>query len=151
MKISWHACLCLAALTAAQAEVTPPDPEVWYRHGYAPLWAERPGERIGEMLPYYADTVETHADDGSVSRSDKAAWLGEPVKQWLSEGWINSELQALVVSRLNATTATFKASWLDRYHGGAEELSCGWYLADLLDGRWQFTAYADIDCDDHGF
>ena len=142
--------LCLAMAAATHAGPTPEDPEAWYRSGYAPLWADQPGDNIDAMLGYYADTVETHGADGSISRDNKVAWLSAPMKEWLADGWLKAELKNLKTDRLNDTTVVFKASWLDSYAGGETELSCGWYLADYVDGGWQFTAYADIDCKAQG-
>lgn len=142
--------LALALIaSAACAESTIPDPETWYRDGYAPLWADKPGEFIPEMLTYYSDTVETHSSDGGIRRDSKREWLAIPLQQWLSEGWVGADLKQLRTDRINAATTSFKASWVDRYADQPEEKSCGWYLADLVDGRWQFTAYADIDCAQH--
>ena len=103
------------------------------------------------MLAFYADTIETHSADGQITRTDKATWLLAPMREWLEDGWLISELRGLHTDRINATTTSFKASWLDTYEEAHEELACAWYLADLVDGAWQFTAYADIDCKAHGF
>ena len=141
-------CLLLAA-TAATAQ--PPDPTSWYRSGYAPLWEAEPWTRVASMLSYYADVVRTHEVDGGITSSDKHDWLAAPMDDWRAEGWLNSSLVHLQTDRINETTVTFKAGWIDRYRDSEDELSCGWYLADYLDSRWQFTAYADIDCADQGF
>ena len=147
--------ICVLALSwfsvCASADDVMTDPETWYRDAYAPLWAEDPESNAGKMLEFYAEVVETHSTDGQITHTDKAAWLREPMREWLADGWLTSELQGLVVDRINETTASFKTSWLDRYEESYEELACGWYLADLVDGAWRFTAYADIDCDAHGF
>ena len=143
------AAACFSA--GAIADETIGDPETWYRMDYGPLWASEPGENIDQMLGFYANVVETHSADGEVTRSDKNAWLREPMQEWLADGWLSSELRDLEMDRINATTASFKASWLDRYEDSYQELACGWYLADYRHGAWKFTAYADIDCDAHGF
>lgn len=140
----------IAASMLATAVAAAPDPEAWYRDGYAPLWADKPATQVDKMLGYYAETVETHTAEGEISRDNKVAWLKEPMKEWLAEGWLKAELTGLKTDRVNDSTAVFKASWLDSYEGGATEVSCGWYLADYMDGRWQFTVYADIDCAEHG-
>ncbi|MEP5764942.1 MAG: hypothetical protein ABJ308_10115 [Halieaceae bacterium] len=126
------------------------DPEAWYRGGYAVLWADKPGQQVEAMLNHYYDTVETHSADGSISRDAKRDWLVPSLKQWLAEGWVSAELKQLKVDRINASTTSFKASWIDHYKETPDEISCGWYLADMIDGRWQFTAYADLDCAAHG-
>jgi hypothetical protein len=126
------------------------DPQAWYRDSYGPLWLNEPWDQVNAMLGHYADNVTTHESSGSITTTDKHQWLAEPIAQWRAEGWLGSELKALKTDRLNASTASFKASWLDHYSSAPDELSCGWYLADRQAGRWQFTAYADIDCAAHG-
>ncbi|MFT7287748.1 MAG: hypothetical protein ACI87W_001863, partial [Halieaceae bacterium] len=42
--------------------------------------------------------------------------------------------------------ASFVAQWKDHYRSDDTEVSCGWYLADLTDGQWIITAYADTQC-----
>jgi len=133
------------------AETAVPDPETWYSQNYGPLWSDRPAEQIEQILTYYADEVETHSGDGQVRREDKRTWLAAPMAEWVQQGWTSSDLNGLKTDRINATTAVFKSSWLDHYSNAPDETSCGWYLADFLDGRWQFTAFAEIDCTEHGF
>ena len=140
--------LCLLVPLPATADI--PDPEAWYRASYAVLWSGEPGAQVEAMLTHYADTVVTHGEDGSVTSTPKRQWLVEPMEQWLAEGWRDSYLKSLATDRINATTASFKASWVDRYADAPDELSCGWYLADWIEGRWQFTAYADLDCAEPG-
>ena len=127
-----------------------PDPEAWYSQGYGPLWSGRPAEHIEQILTYYADEVETRSVDGQIRRKDKQTWLATPMAEWAKQGWTSSDLSGLKTDRINATTAVFKSSWLDHYSNAPDETSCGWYLADFLDGRWQFTVYAEIDCAEHG-
>ncbi|MEM9055871.1 MAG: hypothetical protein AAGD86_00250 [Pseudomonadota bacterium] len=142
----------LAAVGAAPiAAAELPDPESWYREAYAPLWAKDPGDNIERLVGFYAAEVLTHEADGTLSRDARATWLVEPMKQWLAEGWLSAKLTALNTRRINASTATFTARWLDRYAGGDTEVSCGWYLADAVDGRWVFTQYADTNCGLHDF
>ena len=141
--------VCLSPCASADAAI--PDPETWYRDAYSPLWVKEPASKIDQLLAHYAATVETHSADGQVTRTDKARWLQGPMQEWLADGWLSSELQGLRPDLINATTVSFKASWLDTYEESYEELACGWYLADFQDGAWKFTAYADIDCEAHDF
>ena len=138
-----------AVLSTTVHAQMPTDPEAWYRDNYAPLWADSPGKNVDAILAYYASKVRTHEAEGAITVADRDSWLREPMKEWLAEGWLKAEMQKLTIDRLNPTTAAFKASWLDHYAGGETEVSCGWYLADMIDGRWRFTAYADIDCAAH--
>lgn len=140
--------LCFFSLTAQADGHGPNDPETWYKSTYAPLWADQPGDNRDQMLTYYADIVTTYADDGVVTRTPKDEWL--VLDGWIAEGWLTATLQTLKTERLNDSTALFKASWLDTYTDAPDEMSCGWYLAGLVDGRWQFFAYTDIDCEAHG-
>ena len=128
-----------------------PDPGGWYRDGYAPLWETSPGENVEAMMGYYADHIEMHSASGAVTSIATRDFIAVPVKAWMAEGWMSSRLQDLSVDQINATTASFKASWVDRNQDAPDELSCGWYLADFEEGDWQFTAYADLDCAAHGF
>ena len=74
--------ICMLALSwfsvCASADDAVADPEAWYRDAYAPLWAQNPAGNAEKMLAFYADTIETHSADGSVTRTDKATWLSEP-------------------------------------------------------------------------
>lgn len=61
-----------------------------------------------------------------------------------------AEIAGLNFELLNETTASFKAKWRDYYSGGNIGYECGWYLADLIDGKWLITEYATIACGKHG-
>ncbi len=126
------------------------DPEAWYVKDYAALWEDKPGENVDAMLTHYAERVVSHDADGAVTTTAASEWLGEPMQEWLADGWLGASLEKVKTDRINATTASFKALWVDRYVGGEEESSCGWYLADLRNGRWTFTSYADLECAEHG-
>lgn len=143
---------CLTAMvlfsSPAGAEAVSEDPERWFRQGYAPLWNDKPGERLDAMLSFYAPDIVSHRATGEITTDASAAWLGPSVKTWLAEGWLRSELTTLETDRLNETTVVFKARWMDYYAAEPRDESCGWYLADFLDGAWRFTSYADLDCSD---
>jgi hypothetical protein len=126
------------------------DPETWYVENYAALWEEKPGDNLDAMLTHYAASVVEHSADGTVTTTPAHEWLAQPMQEWLADGWLKASLVTVQTDRINATTASFKARWLDLYVDAQEEMSCGWYLADLRNGRWSFTAYADLVCADHG-
>lgn len=88
--------------------------------------------------------------EGEISVEDPKGLIETPMAQWLADGWITAELTNMKMDKINMTTATFKSKWLDSYKDGETETSCGWYLANWLNGAWAFTAYADIDCHQHG-
>ena|SRR6056297_3229313 len=134
----------LAGACAGAAETE--DPEDWYRTSYASLWNDTPADDVEEILEHYAEEIATHEVDGVVSTDDRRTWLVEPMREWVAQGWLRAELTALDTRRINATTASFIATWLDHYSDGSTEVSCGWYLADHMEGDWLFTAYADTDC-----
>lgn len=149
--------ICLSALLMSvslsgnsKAGDTIQDPESWYRDAYGALWADRPGEQIDAILSHYSDSVTSHNADGSIDFDEKYTWLVPPMKEWLAEGWLGADLAALETTRINANTASFKALWVDSYSNAPEEQSCGWYLADHVNGRWLISHYADLDCARHG-
>lgn len=132
--------------SAALADSGPRDPDAWYRTSYAPLWGATPAEDMERILAHYAQEVVTHEADGAVLREDKVSWLAEPMQTWVAEGWLRAELTALVTQSINSSTASFVATWTDHYDDGSTEVSCGWYLADWIDGGWIITEYADTNC-----
>ena len=147
-----YAMLLICACTAsAFAEQAIPDPEAWYRDGYAPLWEADPAGNTQALTGFYATSVESHMAGGEVRSVTAHEFVAAPIEGWLAEGWLNSKLQDLQVERINATTTSFKASWVDRNDGAPDTLSCGWYLADYMEGTWKFSAYAELDCAAHGF
>ena len=127
------------------------DPDAWYREDYAPLWADNPGANVARLKTFYADEVVTHELGGAITREARQAWLVEPMQGWLADGWLAAELIAVRTQRINESTAAFTAQWRDRYVGDETEMTCGWYLADAIDGQWTFTEYADVDCEEQGF
>ena len=142
--------MCALMTGATTADMASNDPQKWFEEAYAPLWNDDPGTKVEAILEHYADEVETHEHNGTLYRTAKEEWLGAPMQEWLAEGWLGAELTGLKVDRINASTVAFKARWLDHYESEPQAVSCGWYLADLADGRWQFTAYADLECAAHG-
>lgn len=137
---------CLLATSSAIAAPPASDPEAWFRDSYAPLWSERPGEKLDDMLAHYDDEVVSHRADGTRTRTPRREWLEPSLEGWLEEGWLRAELTGLEVDRLNASTVVFKARWADHYVAEPTEMSCGWYLADRVNGEWRITTYADLDC-----
>ncbi len=141
---------CLTSLvlisSSAGAETVKEEPESWFRDGYAPLWTDKPGAQLDAMLSYYAPEIVSHRATGEITSDASATWLGPSVETWLAEGWLRSELVELEVDRLNESTVVFKARWADIYAHDPTDHSCGWYLADFIDGAWRFTSYADLDC-----
>lgn len=133
----------LASATAADATQTA---QAWYQDSYAPLWADSPGDNIDAIVAHYQSSITSYNNDGSISTDDSATWIGAPIKQWVVEGWLKSELVTLRTDVINDSTATFKAKWKDSYKGAKPDYACGWYMANKFDGSWRFTAYADLDC-----
>ncbi|MFK8021414.1 MAG: hypothetical protein AB8B86_16750 [Pseudomonadales bacterium] len=142
--------LGIAAQTAAQAASDIADPYNWYQESYGPLWLNSPEKNVQKLMGYYAKEVSVHAEDGGISVQSQQELIETPMAAWFAEGWLTAELTGLKMNRINTTTASYKAKWLDSYKSGDTEVSCGWYLADWINDSWSFTAYADIDCATHG-
>ncbi len=119
----------------------------WYTSEYAPLYLDKPWDKVDELVSHFAESVHDH-DDGEQYNTHE--WLSGGIQEWKIEGWIRSELAELEFDQLNPSTAAFKAKWRDYYSGGNISYECGWYLADLVDGKWLITEYATIVCGDHG-
>ena len=124
----------IATILPSMAIAEAPDPDTWYKDQYAPLWADKPWDKISEIVAYYPN------DDGEIAES---------IAGWRAEEWVSSELTGYRSDHLNGTTSTFKVKWLDRYSDGSTESSCGWYLAEYKNDAWGFVRYEDIDCDAH--
>lgn len=122
----------------------------WFDKEYAPLWADAPWDNADEIASVYAEKLISHSPDGDIDVADDRDWVAESLEGWKSEGWLRAVLVDARHETINASTAYTKALWRDEYSDGSTEYSCGWYLADRIDGSWQFTAYADIDCEEHG-
>jgi hypothetical protein len=120
-----------------------------YKNHYGPVWEENAWDKIDEAVSYYDDILYVHSTDGSVLSVNVPEWMVELIEGWKADGWVGSSVADLQADQLNETTVSFKSKWLDWYEDGTKEYSCAWYLADLKDGRWVFTNYADIDCAEH--
>jgi hypothetical protein len=127
------------------------DPAQWYSKNYAPVWLTEPWNKAEEATAFYHSSIQLHEPGEGVSTHDSATWISESLEQWKSEGWLGSEMTDLQVDRINESTTAFKSRWRDYYKEADDEYSCGWYVADLMDGEWKFTQYATIDCATHGF
>lgn len=127
------------------------DPGDWFENRYAPLWQESPWDKLDEIVAFYAETIADHPAGRGVETISSGPWIAGGIDGWKADGWVGSTLAGFRPDRLNLSTAVFKARWLDVYADGREEYTCGWYMANFLDDGWRFTAYADIDCAEHGF
>ncbi len=144
--------LAMALLVPVMAMAQDEQPVIaaddWYRSEYAVLYNDKPWEKAAEIAGHFAENVHVHGEGAGTYNS--LQWMSAALEEWKIEGWIRSELAALEFDLLNAGTASFKAKWRDYYTGGNIGYECGWYLADLVDGKWLFTEYATIACSDHG-
>jgi hypothetical protein len=137
----------LMALTVpAIAGDQPEDVASWVRDSYAPLWQEQPWNKLEDILRHYDNQVTVYAAEGEIEVKNAREWLGSALAAWRDEGWIDSHMTALQTHPINESTAAFIMQWNDRYKDSADEISCGWYLANRIDGHWKFTAYADSVC-----
>ncbi|MEM1412511.1 MAG: hypothetical protein AAGH19_09135 [Pseudomonadota bacterium] len=135
-------------LTGAAAEA--PDPETWFVETYGGLWLEAPWDQAEAIMSHYTEQVISREPGAAPETVPTREWIGPLFGQWRDEGWLSAEVVAIQTDRLNANTAVFKARWKDVYTDGSEAFSCGWYLADLVDGAWKNSEYTSIDCADHG-
>ncbi|MCH9696261.1 MAG: hypothetical protein K0U72_17225 [Gammaproteobacteria bacterium] len=133
--------LLAAPLSAAEAE----DLDKWFRDGYAALYVENAWDKADEFAQYFSDEIAFRSDDGlSVLNVD--SFVIDSLDVWRSEGWLGTDVAALETTKLNATTAVFDVTWLDRNNDGSTELSCGWYFADKVDGSWLLSQYIAMTC-----
>jgi hypothetical protein len=126
-------------------------PADWYQNHYARVWKENSWDKLEEIAFFYDETLYIHSPDGPMTSVISREWSADSVAVWKAEGWLGSDVSELRVDQLNATTVAFKSKWRDWYADGTEVFSCAWYLADLKGGRWLFTQFADMDCDEHDF
>lgn len=149
--IQLNSIFLLSFLCLADAMADVPDPEQWFRTDYAPIWRVSADLQSGLVASFYHSEIIIHEPGEGRGRVDSDQWIDELLTTWASEGWLGSTVPDIRAHRINETTTTFTTRWLDRYEGGETEYSCGWYLADYLDGQWQFTHYAEMDCAAQGF
>ena len=140
--------LLLLILSFSEAWADPPDPEAWFRNEYGPVWKDVSAELAGKIKAFYHAEVTVHEPGGERITHNTSQWVDELLTLWSGEGWLGSSVPDIRTHRINDTTAT---RWLDLYTGGESEFSCGWYLADYIDGQWQFTHYAEMDCASQDF
>jgi len=112
---------------------------------------EEPWTKGDQTSRFYAAQIQDHEPAGEIVTYESIPWMEGLLKMWKNDGWLRSEIAELRVTRINASTTSFMARWDDFYKAREDEFSCGWYLADLIDGQWKFTHYATIDCAAHGF
>ena len=138
----------LAALIATPAAAdTAEDLDKWFRDGYAALYVENAWDRADEFAQYLADEVAYRSDDGLLVL-DVNGFVVDSLDEWRSQGWLGTDVANLETRLLNATTAVFDITWLDRNDDGSTELSCGWYVADKTDGKWLLSQYIATACPD---
>ena len=82
---------------------------------------------------------------------NKAAWKDRGVEyaaQVVAWGLSDEPIQLVELGRppCSETTAVFDITWLDRNDDGSTELSCGWYFADKVDGKWLLSQYISMEC-----
>ena len=150
MRLIITAVLLGLALPAIAGEHSD-DADSWYKDRYAALWPEAPWTKLDEIAGHYAETVTYHAADDDATVHDSKDWLGDAMKEWVAESWVGSDLVGFRSVQVNPSITSIYTQWLDRYEGGYEETSCGWYIGAKQEGEWKLTNYAAIDCGEHGF
>ncbi len=126
---------------------TAEDLDKWFRGGYAALYVEKAWDHADEFAQYFADEIAYRSDDG-LSLTNVNGFVVDSLGEWRSEGWLGTDVANLDARLLNATTAVFDVTWRDRNDDGSTELSCGWYLADKIDGKWLLSQYIAMPCSD---
>jgi hypothetical protein len=144
------ALLSLNITASAEDEPSVPSADDWYKSEYAPLYLDKPWDRLDELMEHFAETIRVHDGDSVDGVVNSREWLGGALQEWKIEGWLRSELAEYQSDHLNLHAVSFKVKWRDYYSGGNVGYECGWYLANLKDDKWMITGYATISCRDHG-
>jgi len=144
MKLIWTPIL-IALLAMPVFAETSEDLDKWFRDGYAALYVESAWDHADEFAQYFADEIVVRSDDG-LSATDVNGFVIDSLDGWRSEGWLGTDVANLETSMLNATTAVFDVKWLDRNDDGSTEISCGWYVADMVEGKWLLSQYISMAC-----
>ena len=126
---------------------TAEDLDKWFRDGYAALYVENAWDHADEFAQYFAEEIADRSDDG-FAMSSVNDFVVDSLDEWRNDGWLGTDVAALETRLLNATTAVFDIKWRDRYEDGSTEISCGWYLADKVDGKWLLSQYITMECAD---
>ena len=138
--------LLLVALPAMPAFAdTADDLDKWFRDGYAALYVENAWDRADEFEQYFADEIHYRSDDG-LNITDVKGFVLDSLPVWRDEGWLGTDVAGLSTKMLNASTVVFDVKWLDRNNDGSTEESCGWYVADKIDGTWLISQYISMAC-----
>ena len=119
----------------------------WFRDGYAALYYENAWDRRDEFAQYIAEEIVVRSDDG-LTATDVNGFVVDSLDGWRSEGWLGTDVASLRTELLNETTALFDVKWLDRNDDGSTEVSCGWYVADKVRGKWLLSQYIAMACAD---
>lgn len=143
-KLVWTPLLLLAWASPTLAE-TPEDLDKWFRDGYAALYAENAWERADEFAQYMTDDIAYRGDDG-LRVTDINGFVVDSLDTWRDEGWLGTDVAGLDTRLLNASTALFDVQWRDRNDDGSIEMSCGWYVADKVEGQWLLSQYIEVVC-----
>lgn len=145
-KLIWTPLLVALVAMQASADMTE-DLDKWFRGGYAALYVENAWDHADEFAQYFADEIDYRSDDG-LSLTDVDGFVVDSLEEWRSEGWLGTDVANLDTRLLNATTAVFDIKWRDRNDDGSTELSCGWYFADKVGGKWLLSQYIAMSCSD---
>ena len=147
MKQTIGALLFLVLVAMPASAETADELDKWFREGYAALYAENAWDRAEEFAQYFSDEIAVRSDDG-LSVSDVNDFVIDSLDVWRSEGWLGTDVAALSTRLLNESTVLFDVRWLDRNDDGSTEVSCGWYIADKIDGNWLLSQYVSMACAD---
>ena len=145
MKKTFGTLLIGLLLTSPAMAETAEDLDKWFREGYAALYEENAWERGDEFAQYLADEIAYRSDEGLLV-TDVNGFVVDSLDVWRDEGWLGTDVEDLKTRLLNDTTAVFDIKWRDRNDDDSVEYSCGWYVADKIDGEWLLSQYIEMSC-----
>lgn len=145
-NLSW-APLFIALFALPASADTAEDLDKWFRDGYAAVYEKDSWDHGEEFRQYFADVIVVRSNNG-VSESNANSFVIDSLEGWRADGWLGTDVAALETKLLNASTVVFDVEWQDRNDDGTTENSCGWYLADKIDGKWLLSQYIPMACAD---
>jgi len=73
----------LSGAIHAQDEMEIPAADEWFETQYAPLYDDKPWDKLEEIVSFYAETIHDH--DGEGGSYNSREWLAEALEGWKIE------------------------------------------------------------------
>jgi len=86
------ALLSLNITASAADESVVPSADDWYKSEYAPLYLDKPSDKLDELMEHFAETMHIHGGDSGGEVVNGREWLGRALQEWKIEGWLRSEI-----------------------------------------------------------